>query len=89
MVVLQADSFNRSKLQTVVVASLTSKLKLASAPGNVVCRPRGTRLPSMSVVNVSQISTLDRRFLLERIGTLPLHQMRDVEEGLKLVLGIY
>ncbi len=56
MLVLQADSFNRSRLQTVVVFSLTTNLRLAAAPGNVVCRPRG--LPASSVVNVTQISTL-------------------------------
>lgn len=88
MLVLQADSFNRSKLQTVVVASLTSNLKLATAPGNVVCRPRRNGLPSVSVVNVSQISSVDRRFLLERMGKLPPHLMREVEEGVKLVLGL-
>jgi mRNA interferase MazF len=61
--VLQADSFNRSRLQTVVVVSLTSNLRLSAAPGNVVCRPRGTGLRKPSVVNATQISTLDRSFL--------------------------
>lgn len=88
VLVVQADGFNRSKLNTVVVASLTSNLKLAAAPGNVVCRPRGAGLPGASVVNVTQISSLDRRFLLERIGTLPSHLLREVEEGVKLVLGL-
>ena len=88
VVVLQTDAFNRSRLATVVVASLTTQLKYASAPGNVTCRPRGTGLPPASVVNVSQISSVDRRFLLERIGRLPPHLMRDVEEGVKLVLGL-
>jgi mRNA interferase MazF len=88
VLVLQSDAFNRSRLATVVVASLTSQLKYASAPGNVVCRPRGTGLGTASVVNVSQISTVDRRFLLERIGALPPHLMRDVEEGVRLALGL-
>lgn len=88
VLVLQADSFNRSRLQTVVVASLTSNLRLATAPGNVVCRPRGTGLPSVSVVNVSQLSSLDRRFLIEPIGSLQPQAMHEVEEGVKLVLGL-
>ena len=68
--------------------SLTSTVKHAAAPGNVLYRPRGIGLSKPSVVNVSQISTLDRRFLLERIGTLPLLTMREVEQGVKLVLGM-
>lgn len=88
VLVVQADSFNRSQLRTVVVVSLTTNLKLAGAPGNVLCRPRGTGLTRTSVVNVSQVSTLDRRLLLERIGTLPPHVIRDVEEGVKLVLAL-
>jgi len=62
---------NRSRIGTVVVVSLTSHLSLAAAPGNVLCRPRGTGLSAQSVINASQITTLDRRFLIERIGTLP------------------
>lgn len=88
MLILQADSFNRSNINTIVVVSLTSSLKLVNAPGNVLCGPRGTGLPAASVVNVTQVSTLDRRFLLERIGALPLHALRAVEEGVKLVLGV-
>ena len=88
VLVLQADAFNRSRLATVVVASLTTQLKYATAPGNVTCRPRGTGLPSVSVINVSQISAVDKAFLGERIGQLPSHLMRDVEEGVKLVLGL-
>ena len=71
-----------------VVVSLTTNLKLAAAPGNVARRPRGTGLPQPSVVNVSQLSTLDRRFLLDRIGFLPAPVMREVEDGIKLVLGL-
>lgn len=88
VLVLQADSFNRSRLQTVVVISLTSNMRLAAAPGNVVCRTRGTGLSQPSVVNVTQISTLDRRFLDERIGRLPAATLRQVEEGVRLVLGL-
>jgi mRNA interferase MazF len=88
VLVLQADSFNRSRLQTVVVVSLTTNLRLAAAPGNVVCRPRGNGLRGSSVVNATQISTLDRRFLRGRIGRLPGTTLRQVEDGVRLVLGL-
>ena len=88
VLVLQADSFNRSRIGTVVVASLTTNLELAKAPGNVLCRPRRTGLQKPSVVNVSQLSTVDRRHLLQRIGRVSPEAMQDVEEGVKLVLGL-
>lgn len=88
VLVLQADSFNRSRLQTVVVVSLTTNLQLSAAPGNVVCRGRATGLRESSVVNVTQISTLDRRFLHERIGRLSAATLRQVEDGVRLVLGL-
>lgn len=87
VLILQADSFNRSRIDTAVVVSLTSNLTRAAAPGNVVCRRRDTGLTKPSVVNVSQISTLDRRFLLERIGRLPADLLAAVEAGVALVLG--
>jgi mRNA interferase MazF len=88
VLVVQADDFNRSRIQTVVVATLTSNLALASAPGNVTCRPRGTGLTRASVVNVSQLATVDRRCLLERMGKLSRTTMEEVDEGLLLVLGL-
>jgi mRNA interferase MazF len=88
VLVLQADSFDRSRLQTVVVVSPTTDLRLADAPGNVVCRPRGTGLRERSVVNATQISTLDRRFLHERIGRHSSATLGLVEDGVRLVLGL-
>jgi mRNA interferase MazF len=88
VLVVQAQAFNQSKIATVVVASMTTNLKLAAAPGNVACRPRGTGLPEPSVINVSQLATLDRKFLLERIGGLPATAMLEVEDGIRLVLGL-
>ncbi len=88
VLVVQADAFNRSRIGTIVVVSLTTNLKHAAAPGNVTRRPRGTGLRRPSVVNVSQVSTLDRQFLRTRIGSLPAFAMREVEDGIRLVLGL-
>ena len=85
---VQADSFNESKLSTIVVASLTSNVARAGAPGNVFCRPRVTGLEKPSVVNVSQISSVDRRYFLQRVGRLPQPTLKQVDEGLRLVLGL-
>src|SRR5215472_7446219 len=70
VVVVQADSFNRSRIQTVIVAVITSNVELAQAPGNVLLPARSAGLPRDSVVNVSQLLTLDRSFLTEPAGTL-------------------
>lgn len=71
VVVVQGDSFNRSALRTVVCVVLTSNLKWADAPGNVLLAPRATGLPRDSVANVSQVITLDKTSLTERAGRLP------------------
>lgn len=88
VVVLQADEFNASRIQTVVVAVLTSNLRLAKAPGNVRITRRGTGLGRDSVVNVSQLLTLDKTVLTERIGPLNRAKMLEIEEGLRLVLAL-
>jgi len=87
VVVLQSDAFNRSRIGTVVVAAITSNLALAAAPGNVRLLRRESGLPRESVVNVSQLLTLDQRFLTERIGRLPASVLREVEAGVRLVLS--
>jgi mRNA interferase MazF len=88
VLVVQADSFNLSQIQTVVVAAITTNLKLADAPGNVLLPARSSGLPSDSVVNVSQLLTLDRNFLTEHAGTLPPRLERSVDEGLRIVLQL-
>ena len=86
--VMQADSFNKSKLATVLVVPLSRNLELAAAPGNVLCRPRDTGLPKPSVANVSQLTVADRRRLVEKAGSLPGVLLEEVENGLRLVLGL-
>jgi mRNA interferase MazF len=88
VLVVQADSFNQSKIQTVVVAVITKNLELAKAPGNVAITARISRLPVDSVVNVSQIITIDKSLLAEFVSTLPNKKMEKIEEGLRLVLSL-
>ena len=88
VVVVSTDSFNESRISTVVVAAITSNLRLAQAPGNVCVPVKGTGLKSASVVNVSQIVTLDKASLSKRIGRLNNRQMEQVDDGLRLVLGV-
>lgn len=88
VVVVQSDAFNRSQISTVVVVALTSNLVLADAPGNVRLTRRESKLPRESVVNVSQLLTLDRRFLSERVSQLPARVIERVCAGLRLVLSL-
>ena len=85
--VVQHDRFNRSAISTTVVAAITSNLRLAAMPGNVRL-PRGDGgLPEPSVVNVSQIRTIDRTRLGERVGAIRPAKLRLVLQGLALLLG--
>jgi mRNA interferase MazF len=88
VLIISADSFNESRINTVVAAAITSNLHLAEAPGNVQIPVRGTGLSRPSVVNVSQIITLDRTDLTERLGRLNPERLRQVENGLRLVLSL-
>jgi mRNA interferase MazF len=88
VVVVQINDFNDSPIRTVVVVTMSSNLKLAAAPGNVLIQRKQTKLSKDSVVNVSQVATLDKQRLLERVSVLPSHQMNRVENGLRLVLGL-
>ena len=88
VVIVQADAFNRSRIQTVVAAVITSNLKLAEAPGNLLLSRKESGLPRDSVVNVSQIVTLDRAYLTAKVGSLRPRQLTLLEDGLRLVLGL-
>jgi mRNA interferase MazF len=87
VVVIQGDDFNRSTLRTVVAVSLTSNLRWAGAPGNVRLTSRATGLSRDSVANVSQIVTLDKSILTERVGRLPAPKLELVLAGINRVLG--
>src|SRR5262245_43229362 len=86
--VIQHDRFNRSRIQTTVVAATTSNLVLAAMPGNVRLRKGEGGLPRASVVNVTQLRTVDRDHLTERLGVLAPARVAEVLRGLALVLGI-
>jgi mRNA interferase MazF len=88
LVVVQSNDFNESAIRTVICAVVSSNLRLAGAPGNVHVRARASGLGRDSVVNVSQLITVDKRLLSERIGRLAPELLRDVDAGIRLVLGV-
>jgi mRNA interferase MazF len=87
VVVVQCDEFNRSRIQTVVCVALTSNLALAEAPGNVLLPADATDLSRDSVANVSQVVTLDKIFLTERVGRVGSELLNDILDGIEIVLG--
>lgn len=88
VVVIQSDSFNESRISTVIVASITSNLRLSAAPGNIFLERHISMLPSDSVVNVSQILTVESFFLTELVQELPREIMNSIDDGLRLVLHL-
>lgn len=88
VLVVQIDQINASRLNTVIVVALTSNLSAAGAPGNVVLEPHQTGLSRTSLINVTQLQTINKDELLEYVGTLSLIDLRAVDAGLKLVLGL-
>ncbi len=85
-VVVQNDLFNRSRINTVVVCALTSNLKRAAVPGNVLLEKGEADLGKASVVNISQIVTVDKADLVEKIGSLSPGRVKQIIAGLKLLL---
>jgi mRNA interferase MazF len=86
--VVSSDEFNRSRIRTVVAAVLTTNLRLVAALGNVLVAAGETGLPRDSVVNVSQVVTVDKSFLTERAGLVGGRAMMAVENGLRTVLAL-
>lgn len=87
VVVVQGDALNRSRIASVVCVALTSNLKWATAPGNVLLPASVTGLPKESVANVSQLVTLDQTDLTERTGKLSRSKLELVLSGIDVVLG--
>ena len=84
-VVVQNDVFNQSRISTTVVCLITSNLSRSHAPGNVSVKKGDANLPKASVVNVSQVFTVDRAELVERIGRLPAAALDQIRDGLHLL----
>ena len=85
-VVIQNNLFNRSQIRTVIVCPLTPNLKRAAAPGNVLLDKQEANLPKPSVVNVSQVFTVDKAQLSDYIGTLSAKRVREILIGIRLVI---
>jgi mRNA interferase MazF len=88
VLIIQADEFNQSAIRTVICAVISSNLNLGAAPGNVPISSRSSGLPKPSVVNISQLITVDKSVLTERVKSLDIQSMTQVEDGLKMVLKI-
>ena len=88
VVIIQANPFNDSRIGTVIVAVITSNLALAAAPGNVRVTKSDSGLPQVSVINISQLLTLDRRLLAKRVKLLPTQVVQALNAGLHLVLAL-
>ncbi len=87
VVIVQGDAFNRSTLATVVVVPVTSALRWADAPGNVLLTVRSTGLDRVSVANVSQVVAVDRERLTERVGKIARVKLELILAGIDIVLG--
>ncbi|MCX6579249.1 MAG: type II toxin-antitoxin system PemK/MazF family toxin [Candidatus Aminicenantes bacterium] len=88
VLVIQSDDFNKSKINTVIVVPITSNLRLAEAPGNVFLKKEDCDLEKDSVINVSQIITVDKQLLTELIGSVNPKYIKRVEQGVKTVLSL-
>lgn len=88
VLVVSADGFNRSRIRTVLVAAVTSNLRLSGAPGNVLVEAVESGLPRDSVVNVSHLATLDKGYLGDPVGSLGTRTMLAVDDGLKIALAL-
>ena len=88
VMIVQSDAFNRSRLRTVIAVALMTNVRLVAAPGNVLVPAKAAGLPKDSVANVSQVITVDRDFLLERAGRIRGQLLKDIENGLRLILGL-
>jgi mRNA interferase MazF len=85
-VVIQNDAFNLGRIQTVVVCAITTNLRLANAPGNVLLVQGEANLPKASVVNVTQILTVDKAFFVEKSGSLSHRRFQQILRGVHLLL---
>jgi mRNA interferase MazF len=88
VLIVQSNDFNESAIRTTICAVVSSNMRLAEAPGNIRLSRKASGLARESVVNVSQLVTLDKRLLTARVGRTPARVLRDVDAGIKLVLSL-
>jgi mRNA interferase MazF len=88
VVIVQADPFNTSRIRTVIVVAISSSSRIKAAPGNVHLPARTGALFRDSVANVTQLLTVDKELLSQRIGRVPPTKLREIEDGLRLVLAL-
>ncbi len=88
VLVVSANAFNRSRLQTCTIVALTSNVRLLDAPGNVLVPAKAAGLPRDSVANVTQVFTLSRHLLTERVSRLPGRIVAQIDDGLRLALDL-
>lgn len=86
--VIQSDALNASKLNTVIMLAITSTLKFGELPGNVTLRKGESNMPMRCVINATQIKSVDKTSLAEKIGTLSNQKMEEVVQGLQLVMDM-
>ena len=85
-IVIQNNLFNASRINTVVVCSLTSNVKRASSPGNVILKKGEANLPKRSVVNITQVYTVNKSDLTEKIGKLSKARIKEILSGIQLLM---
>ncbi len=88
VVIIQDDAFNRSQIQTIIVVSITTNLDLTDAPGNVYLKREESGLSKDGVINISQISTIDKRRLTDKVCVLSQSTMAEIDYGVKLILSL-
>ncbi len=88
VLVVQGDAFNRSRIATVTVVALTGNIRLVAAPGNVLIPASASGLPRDSVANVSQLLTMNREMLTQQVRALSPSLLDQVDDGLRLALGL-
>jgi len=88
LLIVQSNDFNKSQINTIIAAVITSNIRLAAAPGNIKLSRTFSKLPKESVINVSQVITIDKTFLTEKVHSVPDKIMSQVDDGLRLVLKL-
>lgn len=88
LLIIQSNDFNKSNINTIIAIVITSNIRLAAAPGNILLPTKKSGLAKESVINVSQLITVDKSFLREKISTLPRSIMTKVDDGVRLVLQL-